>query len=197
MKSAPSSKECRNGWLSSLRPITVMAATMLELMIVVAIMGIILAMATPSIRSAFHREAFTQGMHDILDACEFARKEAIVHDTVMEMRIFPQSGAIEVAAVPRDTQYDDAAAVAPPSASDTPTPVIHSFSAQLSDRIAIKMLYVNFAEYKDADAARVRFYPNGTCNQFHMVIYSLDSSDYRTISLEEVTALAEATSGVQ
>ena len=66
---------------------------MLELMIVVAIMGIILAMATPSIRSAFHREAFTQGMHDILDACEFARKEAIIHDTVMEMRIYPQNGA--------------------------------------------------------------------------------------------------------
>ncbi len=167
---------------------------MLELMIVVAIMGIILAMATPSIRSAFHREAFTQGMHDILDACEFARKEAIIHDSVMEMRIYPQSGLVEVAAVPRDTRYDDASSVPPPAAPDTPAPVIHSYSAQLSDRIEIQMLTVNFAEFKEADVARVRFYPNATCNQFHMVIHSLDSGDYRAISLEEVTALAEASS---
>ena len=34
------------------------------------------------------------------------------------------------------------------------------------------MLDVNFAEYKEADVARVRFYPNGTSYEFTMVIHS-------------------------
>lgn len=173
------------------------AFTMLELMIVVAIMGIILAMATPSIRSAFHKEAFIQGLNDILDACDFARKEAIIHDTVMEMRIYPQTGRIEVGAVPRDTSIDAGSPGSSPSSApnaDTPPPpVIHSYSAQLSERISIEMLDVNFAEYKEADLARVRFYPNATSYEFTMVIRS-DAGEYRKITLEEVTALATATS---
>lgn len=173
------------------------AFTMLELMIVVAIMGIILAMATPSIRSALHKEAFIQGLNDILDACDFARKEAIVHGTVMEMRIYPQSGRIEVGAVARDRGLSSdvgPSANSPHSAANAdapPPPVIHSYSAQLSDRIGIEMLDVNFTEYKEADVARVRFYPNGTSYGLRMVIRS-DSGEYRKITLEEVTALAEA-----
>ena len=173
------------------------AFTMLELMIVCAIMGVILLMSFPSIRSALRKEAFTQAMNDVLDACEFGRKESIIHDTIMEMRIYPHTGIVEVAAVARDVTPDvassDLNSAPPPVDSEKPAPSAASRTWQIPDGVNIDMLDVNFSEYKDAGVARVRFYPNGTSYELTMVIRS-SSGDYRKITLEEVTALADATS---
>ncbi len=196
MKSPLSSTQSR-----VLRPggsiVRLRAFTMLELMIVVGIMALILMMGIPAIRSALRKEAFVQGMNDILDACEFGRSQAIMHDAYMEMRIYPQSHIVEVVPVPRDAPTDG---TSPMPSSDSaaasdapPPPAIKTFSAQMPDRINIDLLDVNFADYKDAEVARIRFYPNGTSSRFTIGIESMDSGDMRVISLEEVTALAEVT----
>jgi len=65
------------------------------------------------------------------------------------------------------------------------------FSAELSDHLTIEGLFVNFFNFKDAEVARVRFYPNGTSDEFLMVLHSSDTGELRQITLEAVTALAD------
>ena len=50
------------------------------------------------------------------------------------------------------------------------------------------MLDVNLVEYKDADEARVRFFPNGTSDEMTLILHSGDQ--YREIALEVTTGLA-------
>ena len=74
--------------------------------------------------------------------------------------------------------------------SATPVAGASVFSASLSDHIVIEMLDVNFFEMKNEEEARVRFYPNGTSDDFTIILRS-DKNEWRKITLEVVTGLAE------
>jgi prepilin-type N-terminal cleavage/methylation domain-containing protein len=163
------------------------AFSLLELMIVVAIMGIIMLMGIPAIRAITQREALSQGLHDICEACAQARRKAIMSGKPSELRIFPQARHIEVGDSPTYGAVDAPTDASPPLDAKSAA----GFSAQLSDRLQIDFLDVNFFEFKDEDIARVRFYPNGTCDEFMMVLHS-DTGDVRQITLEAVTALADS-----
>jgi hypothetical protein len=71
-----------------------------------------------------------------------------------------------------------------PSTSGTPS----LNSTQFADSITIDMLDINLLEYKDADEARVRFFPNGTSDEMTLVLHSGDQ--YLKITLEVTTGLA-------
>jgi prepilin-type N-terminal cleavage/methylation domain-containing protein len=170
--------------------------TLIELMVVVAIMGIVLAMGIPAIHEALHREELTQGVRDVMEACSHARAQAILQDVVSEVRFHAQTGHFEVGAAPRDISYGGGSGAPVPVSGPAaaPPPVAGTgagFSAQFSDRVAVELLEVNFINFMDADLARVRFYPNGTSDEFTMILRS-DTGDRRKISLEVVTGLAEA-----
>jgi hypothetical protein len=83
------------------------------------------------------------------------------------------------------------AGFAPPAAGET-QPASSSASAlnatQFGDSITIDMLDVNLTEYKDADEARVCFFPDGTSDEMTLIINSGDQ--YRKITLEVPTGLA-------
>ena len=76
---------------------------------------------------------------------------------------------------------------------DEGTPVVPAqsagFSARLSSELVIEELAVNFLPLKDAEEARVRFYPNGTSDEFTIVVQH--RGQWRKISLDIVTGLAE------
>ena len=55
------------------------------------------------------------------------------------------------------------------------------------------MLDVNFRECKDDEEARVRFYPNGTCDEFTIILHSAANGESKKITLELVTAMPEVT----
>src|SRR5260221_2038121 len=158
-------------------------------MVVVPIIGIIFLMGFPAIREAAHREALSQAIRDMAEACKDARARAILGSKPAELRIFPHSGRIEIGDVSTAPATDDAP---PISATDAKTG--SGFSAVLSDHLSIELLSVNsvnFVNLKDAEVARVRFYPNGTSDEFLMVLHSSDTGELRQITLEAVTALAD------
>jgi prepilin-type N-terminal cleavage/methylation domain-containing protein len=165
---------------------SIRAFTLLEIMVVVAIIGIIFLMGIPAIREATHREALSQAIRDMAEACKQARQRAILGSRPAELRIFPHSGRIEVGDVSAASASDDAP---PPSNGDAKTG--SAYSAELSDHLTIEGLYVNFFNFKDAEVARVHFYPNGTSDEFLMVLHSSDNGELRQITLEAVTALAD------
>jgi len=165
---------------------SIRAFTLLEIMVVVAIIGIIFLMGIPAIREAAHREALSQAIRDMAEACKQARARSILGSKPAELRIFTHSGRIEVGDVSTAPANDDAP---PPSTGEAKA--ASGFSAGLSDHLTIEGLYVNFFNFKDAEVARVHFYPNGTSDEFLMVLHSSDTGERRQITLEAVTGLAD------
>jgi prepilin-type N-terminal cleavage/methylation domain-containing protein len=184
--------------------------TLIELMLVVAIIGIALTIGIPAIRSMGTPDPMTQAIKDVVAACSNARARAILTGNTMELRIHPQEGRFEVAQAPEDVNLLEqignpdgtpggASAQQPPVEGGTgavsapprlPPELNESSSAQLSDRLGIEMCDINFKDCKDDEVALVRFHPNGICDQFVLVLRS-DKHDFKKISLEEVTGLVE------
>ena len=171
--------------------------TLIEIMLVVAILVIALGFSYPAISDMVHRAPITQATKDIMDACRHARAKAILSGQPVELRIYPHDLRVEVVAAPADvvpgsTPPAETGEPAAKARYAPPSPFISS--AKLSEEVRFEMVDVNFVSYKDQDLARVRFYPNGTCDEMTIIMHS--DLEYRKISLEVVTALAQAESDV-
>lgn len=180
------------------------AFTLIELMIVVAVIGLVAMMGIPAIYHAMHPESLATAVNNVVEACAKARSRAIWESKPVELRWTPVTGQYQVMDAPVDAAPVDPNAPPAPEAAapknDAPetsetaaAKPAGSTSGQLPDMIRIDMLDVNFRECKDDDEARVRFYPNGTCDEFTIILHSLDTGESRRISLELVTAMADVT----
>lgn len=147
---------------SSVRGRTIAAFTLVEIMIVVAIMGILMAMGIPSIARALRKEGMRKAVSDIVEACNGARAAAILTGQPADLVIRPHDRTITGG----------------------------TFSGSFPDNVGIEILGVNFIELQEADEARVHFYGNGTCDEFTIVLTS-DENKAMKISLEVVTGLAD------
>jgi len=99
---------------------SIRAFTLLEIMVVVAIIGVIFLMGIPAIREAAHREALSQATRDMAEACKQARQRAILGSKPAELRIFPHSGRIEIGDVSTAPATDDAPRPPPPKQKSLP-----------------------------------------------------------------------------
>ena len=138
------------------------AFTLIEIMIVVAIMGLTLSMGVPSFVRAVRRQGMRKAQNELLKACRDARAEAVMKNHSVDLVFHPTDGTFEVPGV--DAQ------------------------AQFPKDVSIDILGVNFIQYEQADMARVRFYPNGTSDEFTIVLQS--PNEALKISLDTVTALS-------
>ncbi len=169
--------------------------TLVEIMVVVGIMILIMSIGIPSMFHSLRKDPMRQAVSDIMDACTQARAHAILRGVPAEIQFRPQNGSFNVAmssqppvnqgfpgpiSVPLDAR--------PASSSTAPGP---SFSAQLSNQLVVEMLDVNFQELKDEQEARVRFFPNGTCDEFTIVLRWPEKGLYRKITLDIISSLAD------
>jgi len=166
------------------------AFTLIELMIVIGIAALVMATAVPFVHSSLRKNPLRQAVSDVVEACSTARAKAILSGTPAELRISPVSRTFVVAT--GATNKPDAPRSAESNAGEAPVPAPSGpgFSATLSPEITIEMLDVNYQELKDAEEARVRFYPNSTSDEFTIVLQH-QQRDWRKITLDLVTALAE------
>lgn len=141
------------------------AFTLIEIMIVVGIMGLVLAMGMPSFVKTLHREGMNKAVNDIEEACKAARSDAIIHQHTADLVIHPLDGTI--------------------SAPGFKT-------ADLPKNVEIQILGVNFVQYEKADEAKVHFFPNGTSDEFTIVLQD-DDFQTRQITLDVITALPDLT----
>jgi len=166
------------------------AFTLIEIMIVVAILGIVMSMGVPAIYRAQQKEGLRKAVSDIVEVCSNARAQAILRGTTVALRIRPQEGLLEVAAAPPPAGAQPAGSGEPPAGGAPGAPPPRAgLCARIPDRVSFEMVDVNFVEYKDAEEARVRFHPNGTCDEMTLVLRS-DRNEYRKITLEVTTGLA-------
>jgi prepilin-type N-terminal cleavage/methylation domain-containing protein len=164
--------------------------TLIEIMIVVGIMGIVMMMSIPMVYKLWHKAPMIKAVRDVSEVLSRARAQAIMQNSMAEVVFHPHEGTMEVSgavshARPSPSEFEDLGAVTP-----SPPPEPHSgMSATIDPSISIEMLDVNLTEYKDADIARARFYPNGTCDELTLILHS-DRGEWYKIALEITTSLA-------
>jgi prepilin-type N-terminal cleavage/methylation domain-containing protein len=132
------------------------AFTLIEIMIVVAIIGLIAAMGVPSILQALRKDGMRKAVSDVKEGLDNARARAIVSGQTTEVVFNPLQKSIGSTALP--------------------------------DGVDIAMLDINLLDYGATEEARVRFFPNGTCDELTLVLHSRD--EWEKITLEFSTALA-------
>lgn len=135
--------------------------TLIEIMFVVAIMALVLAVGIPSMFRMAERDSIRKVVNDIIDACAMTRAQAILSGEPKDLVIQPGDRVINAPG---------------------------KEAVIIPERITIEVLGVNFVELTDAPEARVRFYPNGTSDEFTIVLRS-DKGEWRKISLDVITAL--------
>lgn len=162
--------------------------TLIELMIVISIVAIIVAMGVPSFVRGLRKEGLRKAVSDVVEGCSQARALAILQGQPTELVIRAEDGQLlvrqlqsrpgEIIPGPLRTGQTGAAA----------SSAVSNYRANLPDEIAVKQLDVNFKDHMEFPEARVRFFPNGTCDEFTIILSSL--AEERLVSLDVVTALA-------
>jgi len=130
---------------------------------VVAIIGLTLSMGIPSFFRAIRKEGMRKAESEMVEACQSARRQAIMNNQTAELVLYPLDGVFEV-----------------PGAYER---------KELPSDVSIDILGVNFIELEKSHEARVHFFPNGTSDEFTIVLHSNDGA-VRKIYLDTVTALA-------
>ncbi len=159
------------------------AFTLIEIMVVVAVMGLILAMGLPSIVGALKKEGMRRAVNDVVEGCRQARAQAIMSGTVAELRYHPETRTMSVTGGSAPSNEGEASF--PVEARSSPA-AASGFSGQLPADVMVEMWDVNMTEFKDAEEARVRFYPNGMCDEMTVILRS-DKGEWRKITLEITT----------
>ncbi|MGA9452460.1 MAG: prepilin-type N-terminal cleavage/methylation domain-containing protein [Verrucomicrobiia bacterium] len=148
------------------------AFTLIEVMIVVAIMGLIAAMGVPSILQSFRKDGMRKAVSDLMDVCAEARTQAILQNQKTAVVFYPPERrfAVEGATGGRNTSSGRVT------------------SATLPAGVEFAMVDINLQDFGASEWARVFFYPNGTSDEMTVVLHSSD--DWRKITLEFSTGLA-------
>ncbi len=162
------------------------AFTLIEIMVVVAIIAVIMGIGVPALYNGLKAEGLRKAVNDVQEACNKARAQAIMSGAVASLQFKPVERTFSVSGGSAPVSQD---ADGNPAPAPAPTPSSAGGSWQLPDSVSLEMLYVNMVECKDADSATVKFYPNGTCDEMVMVLES-EKKELRAISLEITTGLA-------
>jgi Tfp pilus assembly protein FimT len=157
-------------------------------MIVVGIIAIIVATGVPPFVRAMRKEGLRKAVSGVVEGCSQARANAILRGVPTEFVIRAEDGQMTV----RPLQLrGEGAEASPPhggegsSGTTPPAP----FKANLPDDIAVKLLYVNFQDQMEYSEAHVRFFPNGTCDEFTVILSCTTGEEQ--ISLDVITALPQ------
>jgi prepilin-type N-terminal cleavage/methylation domain-containing protein len=166
--------------------------TLIEIMIVVAIMAIVMAISIPFAYKALRRDAFNQALRDMEEIFANARAQAIMQGSKAEVIIHKDKFDLSAPAATTNSDTISGHMEANLAAS------AHSGrSTQLTDKVGIAALKINGVSFMDAEEARVRFYPNGTCDELRIVLINMDNREMRGIFLEVTTGLATINSDTE
>lgn len=170
--------------------------TLVEIMMVLAILGIILGVALPAMVGTVRKAPMRQAVSDLEEGFLKARMLAILTGQPAELLIRAGDGTLRVRPVSELGPADVDAAAGPEPAEpppegaageDAPRPEpLPKFSAQLHESITFKQLTVNLRDVMDETEAVVRFQPNGTCDALTAVLFS-EAGEERLLQLEITT----------
>lgn len=175
------------------------AFTMIEIMIVLAIIAIVITAGVPTMWRAMQKNDLSRAVNDVMEGCKLARDRAILQGIPYEF-VLSAEGEMKIApARVRDINPASEATPAPAIVADTleeaPKPVdppstsFSGFPRKLGEDVMIQLIDVNFVDQMDAPEARVRFFPTGTSDHFTVVLNF--KGQQRTVDLDIVTGIPQ------
>lgn len=164
--------------------------TLVEIMIVIAIMAIVMTVGVPSMYRAMRKDDLARAVNDTIEGCKTARDRAILQGVPYEFIVRSETGEVDVRAAPVEESSRTAFA-RPSGQSSSPLPAspYDGFPRKLGEDVMVQMVDVNFVDHMEAPEARVRFFPNGTSDEF-TIVYSWKGKQ-RTVMLDIVTGQAQ------
>jgi len=170
--------------------------TLIEIMVVVALMGLIATMAIPSIYQMTKKEGMRRAVSDLIEVCSNARAQAILRGREVDVIFHPverryEVGGVAASAAPANLEGEGGEAKpAPPPSPGT------GLAGVIPDDVEIGMLKVNWLNFRESEWTRLRFFPNGTADEFRMVFVS-NKGEALGIELEATTGLLKRVSDLQ
>ncbi len=175
-----------------------LAFTLLELLVVVAIMAIVMTIAIPFVRTAIDSPKGMKGaIKAIADACKDARAMAILQQTTTELRIHAD-GSIEFSPVGNtgasrqlgrggsaDEQWRTEDRTSNKGSGQGAGP------RKLPEGVGIEAILANGQDVTELEFARIQFFANGTCDELQLVLYEPESGKRRQVWLDVVTATVD------
>ena len=163
--------------------------TLMELIVVLALMGIIATVSLPPVFNAMRKSPMRQAVSDLEEGCRRARMMAIMHARPAELVINAEEGTLVAQLVPEGalSPTGDTPAMTPVDLPDAvPVAAVPPFKARIPGNIGFKQLRINRHDLMDAAEAHVRFFPNGTCDEMIATLLSTENEE-RTMALEIAT----------
>ncbi|MBI4327716.1 MAG: hypothetical protein HY674_20990 [Chloroflexi bacterium] len=160
-------------------------------MIVISIVAIVITAGVPMMFRAMQKNELLKAVNDVVEGCSHARARAILQGVPTDFVIRAEDGNLSIQTAPvrkgQAFKSEDGTLI-PKEAMEKPTAAL-AFYGQLGEDVIVRFLDVNFKDHMELPEARVRFYPNGTSDEFTIVIESQDGQ--RKIALDVVTGLAD------
>ena len=147
--------------------------TLLEIMVVVAIMGLIMAMGVPAILQNLKANGIHKAVNDLNDVFFQARGQAIMQNRIVAVTFHPGDGSFST--------EGGGAGVAPNKVT----------SGVFPEGVTIYALDINLMDFVSSDWCKVRFFPDGTSDELRIVLQEKDQ--WRKIMLEFSTGLPTVT----
>jgi type II secretion system protein H len=145
--------------------------TLIEIMIVVAIIGLVVAMGLPTLNQSLRKEGMRKALGDLTDVCAKARAKAIISGQTTAVMFHPNDRSFAVE-----------------GGGSGGTGDTYVSAATLPVGVEFDMLDINLQNFRTSEWARVRFFPNGTSDEMTVVLH--DKTDWRKITLEFSTGIA-------
>lgn len=149
----------------------------MELMVVVAIIGLVAAMSVPAILTMRHEAPMRKAINDIMEMCSRARAGAVLKDTTAAIVFHPLARTADL------VSGDDNSALSTRLGKPSVT------SVKFDPSVDVEGLGINLRDWTEAESAPVKFYANGTSDEMTLILAC--HGEREMISLELTTGLAD------
>ena len=199
------SAQPRKAGSGNLRTGDSLAFTLLEILVVVAIMGIVFSISIPFMNTAITGNKGINGaMRMIQEACSDARALAILKQSTAVF-VIHSDGTIDVragASSGRGRASSPDVAGNEWRAPEASSGVVGrggggrvemklKYPAKLPDDVGVEAILANGVDASELEMAEVRFYADGTCDEFNVILKYPETGERRQIWLEITTSLPD------
>ena len=146
------------------------AFTLIEIMLVIGLITIVMSLGVPAIYSSIKKGPMRSAITGVTGACDIAKARAVLTGKRVNLSFSPQQRSYSVEGGAMSGLGPDVKG-----------------SGTIDESVIIEMLDVNLSEYKDEERALVRFYPDGTSDEFTLILRQ--EGNWVKLSLDPTTSV--------